>query len=133
MDLRRNSDILSSLVENLKERQLRFKLTDINFVKVIAGIVLKWTDDKVKNIVSQADYLKVVDALIKKPAALASALQDLSTGFKGITLIVDEANIALTITDSTTEAKIDATKEALAILTRLTKQKQAVSYILNLK
>ena len=135
VDLRRNSDILSSLVDNLKERQLRFKLTDFNnaFVKVIAGIVLKWTDDKVKNIVSQADYLKVVDALIKKPAALASVLQDLSTGFKGITLIVDEANIALTITDSTTEAKIDATKEALAILTRLTKQKQAVSYILNLK
>ena len=135
VDLRRNSDILSSLVDNLKERQLRFKLTDFNnaFVKVIAGIVLKWTDDKVKNIVSQADYLKVVDSLIKKPAALASVLQDLSTGFGGITLIVDEANIALTITDSTTEAKIDATKKVLAILTRLTKQKQAVSYILNLK
>ena len=116
VDLRRNSDILSSLVENLKERQLRFKLTD----------------DKVKNIVSQADYL-IVDAVIKKPAALASVLQDLSTDFGGITLIVDEANIALTITDSTTAAKIDATKEALAILTRLTKQKQAVSYILNLK
>jgi len=135
VDLRRNSDILSSLVENLKERQLRFKLTDFNnaFARVITGIVLKWTDGNVKNVVSQADYLKIIDALIKKPAALASVLQDLSTGFGGITLIVDEANIALTITDSTTEAKIDATKEALAILTRLTKQKQAVSYILNLK
>ena len=128
VDLRRNSDILSSLVENLKERQLRFKLTDFNnaLVKVITGIVLKWTDDNVKNVISQADYLKIVDALIKKPAALASVLQDLSTGFGGITLIVDEANIALTITDSTPEAKIVATKEALAILTRLTKQKKAV-------
>ena len=129
VDLRRNSDILGSLVEKLRESQLRFKFTDLNnaFVKVIAGAVLKWTDGKVKDIVSQADYQMVVDALIKKPAALASVLEDLSTGFGGITLIVDEANIALTITDSTTEAKIDATREALAILTRLTKQKQAVS------
>ena len=106
VDLRRNSDILISLVENLFERQLRF--------------------DNVKNVVSQADYLEIIDALIKKPAALAYLLQELSTCFEGITLIVDEANIALTITDSTTEAKIVAAKEALAILTRLTKQKKAV-------
>ena len=84
VDLRRNSDILGSLVEKLRESQLRFKFTDLNnaFVKVIAGAVLKWTEGKVKDIISQADYQMVVGALIKKPAALASVLEDLSAGFR---------------------------------------------------
>ena len=135
VDLRRNSNILGSLVEKLRERRLRFKPTDFNnaIIKFLAGAVLKWTDGKVKDILSQADYQTVVDALIKKPAALASVLDDLSIGYGGITLIVDEANIALTIQDSTTEAKIAATLEALAVFTRLTKQTKTVRYFLQLK
>jgi hypothetical protein len=129
VNLRRNSNILESLIEKLKERQFRFKCTEVNnaFVEIIAEAVLKWTDGKVNSLLSQADYRKVLDALIKKPAALASVLEDLSSSFKGITLIVDEANIALTIKDSTTAAEIKATVEALNIFTRLTKETQAVS------
>ena len=70
----------------------------------------------------------VLDALHMKPAALASVLEDISRGFKGVTLIVDEANIALTIKDSTTAAEIKATTEAtMAIFTRLTKQTNTVT------
>eukprot|EP01036_Dinobryon_divergens_P022094 gene22094-30329_t len=119
VDLRRNSSILGNLVEKLWERRLRYKPTD----KFLAEVFYKWTDGKVEDIVSQADYPMILDALIKKPAALASVLEDISIGYGGVTLILDEANIALTIKDST----IKATIEALALFTRLTKQKQQVS------
>ena len=69
----------------------------------------------------------VLDALIKKPAALATVLYEISVGYKGITLIVDEANIALTVKESTSQAKIEATVEALAVFIRLTKQTKSVS------
>ena len=131
VNLRRNSNILGSLVEKLWERRLRFKLTDFDnaIIKILAGVVYKWTDGKVQDIVNQTDYQMVVDALIKKPAALSSVLEDISIGYGGVTLIVDEANIALTIKDSTTAAEIKATIEALAAFTRLTKETQKVSYI----
>ena len=131
VNLRRNSNILESLLEKLRERRLRFKPTDFDnaFIKILAGVVYKWTDGKVQDIVNQIDYQMVVDALIKKPAALSSVLEDISIGYGGVTLIVDEANIALTIKDSTTAAEIKDTIEALAVFTRLTKETQKVSYI----
>ena len=48
----------------------------------------------------------VLDALIKKPAALATVLYEISVGYKGITLIVDEANIALTVKDSLSRLRL---------------------------
>lgn len=130
VDLRRNSDILGSLIEKLRERRLRYKSTQFSnaIMKVVAGLVYKATDDKLKDILSLTDYQMVLDALIKTPAALASVLDDISSGYGGVTLIIDEANIALTINEFTTAAEIKATREALAIFTRLTKQKQKVSY-----
>ena len=84
-----------------------------------------WQSGKIS---SQADYQMVLDALRMKPAALASVREDISRGFKGVTLIIDEAaNIALTIKDSTTAAEIKATTEAMAIFTRLTKQTNTVT------
>ncbi len=44
-----------------------------------------------------------------------------------ITLVVDEANLALTINDKTSEAKIEQVKAALSLFTRLTKQEKKVS------
>jgi hypothetical protein len=44
-----------------------------------------------------------------------------------ITLVVDEANIALTITDKTSATKIEATKQALALLTTLSKELNKVT------
>ena len=130
VDLRRNSNILGSLVEKLWERRLRYKPTAFNnaIIKFLAELVFKWTDGKVEDIVSRGDYQMVFDALIQKPAALASVLEDISIGYRGVTLIVDEANIALTIKDSTTAAEIKATTEAtMATFTRLTKQTNTVT------
>ena len=133
VNLRRNSDILRSLVEKLWERRLSYKPTDFNnaMLKFLVGIFYKWTDGKVKeNMVSQADYQMVVDAVIKKPAALSCVLEDISIGYDGITLIVDEANIAFTIKDFTTAAEIKAATETLNAFTRLTKETQTVFFII---
>ena len=54
-------------------------------------------EGKLKDIVSLSDYQTFFDAIIKKPGALASVLEDIASGYGGITLIIDEANIALTI------------------------------------
>eukprot|EP01036_Dinobryon_divergens_P030612 gene30612-39882_t len=71
------------------------------------------------------------DSIIKRQEdGLSSVLSELTLVFKGITLIVDEANIALTITGSTTPAEIKATKDALAVFTRLTKQLNKLNVIL---
>ena len=131
VDLRRNSDILGSLIENLRERRLRYKSNQFSntIMKVVSGLVYKATDGKLKDIVSLSDYQMVFEALVKTPAALASVLDDISRGYGGITFIIDEANIALSINEFTTVAEIKATREALAIFTRLTKQKQSVSYL----
>ena len=48
-------------------------------------------------------------------------LSGLVQGLGAITLVVDEANIALKIFDDTSPDKIEAMKEALALFTRLTK------------
>ena len=65
VNLRRNSNILESLVEKLWERRLRFKPTDFDnaIIKILAGVVYKWTDGKVEDIVSRGDYQMVFDAL----------------------------------------------------------------------
>ena len=58
VNLRRNSNILESLVEKLWERRLRFKPTDFDnaIIKILAGVVYKWTDGKVQDIANQIDY-----------------------------------------------------------------------------
>lgn len=57
-------------------------------------------------------------------------LEDLSFGYGGITLIVDEANSAFSMTDFSTEAEIEAALQTFTIFTRLTKETQMVSYFL---
>ena len=48
-------------------------------------------EGKLKDIVSLSDYQTFL------PGALASVLEDIASGYGGIPLIIDEANIALTI------------------------------------
>ena len=45
-----------------------------------------------------------------------------------ITLVVDEANLPLTITDKTSEAKIEQVKAILSLFTTLTKQQKKVKF-----
>ena len=56
---------------------------------------------------------------------LASVLGDIADSYEGITLSVDEANIALTIREHTSATKIEAT---LAVFTKLTKEQKKASH-----
>ena len=75
-------------------------------------------------------FLDIVKTEKDPTSILESLLDDITDNlYSGevITLVVDEANIPLTINDNTSEAKIEQVKASLALFTRLTKQEKKVS------
>ena len=64
--------------------------------------------------------IEILEILLKK------IVQD-SPYYVVITLVVDEANLPLTITDKTSEAKIEQVKAVLSLFTTLTKQQKKVN------
>jgi hypothetical protein len=56
--------------------------------------------------------------------ALKNLMDDIVIAFPNdvITLVLDEANLPLTINDNTSEAKIEQVKETLSLFTSLTKE-----------
>ena len=77
------------------------------------------------------DFNPLLD-LIKEESDPNMVLESLLTGMAGkakmITLVIDEANLPLTIDSDTSETKIEQVKTTLALFTRLTKQERKVSY-----
>ena len=134
INLRGKSDILSGVIEELRVRKLRYRPNQSNdaIVTVIGRVLYGAVAGKLKDIVSLSDYQTFFDAIMKKPDALASVLDEIASGYGGITLIIDEANIALTIKEHTTPAEIKATREALAVFTKLTKEQRQASHFLML-
>ena len=65
--------------------------------------------------------IEILEILLKK------IVQD-SPYYVVITLVVDEANLPLTITDKTSEAKIEQVKAILSLFTTLTKQQKKVKF-----
>lgn len=61
-------------------------------------------------------------------ATLPALLELISTDITP-TLIIDEANLASTINDRTSEAKVDVVKDALSLFTSMTKERKKVSHI----
>ena len=133
INLRGKSDILSGVIEELRVRKLRYRPNQSNdaIVTVIGRVLYGAVAGKLKDIVSLSDYQTFFDAIMKRPDALASVLDDIASGYGGITLIIDEANIALTIKEHTTPAEIKATREALAVFTKLTKEQRQASHFSN--
>jgi hypothetical protein len=58
---------------------------------------------------------------------LPTVLDELAEGLGAITLVVDEANISLTISETTSNDEVKSTKQTLALFTRLTKQTNKVT------
>ena len=83
----------------------------------------------VDSIISDQDFKNYLNIALSKrnPDDLQSVISDLVKNLGSITLVVNEANIALTITDQASEAKIEATKQALALLTTLSKEQNKVN------
>lgn len=133
-NLRDDPSILSCLFKELREYHLKYKSTPFGnaILKTVGGMLLQLSP--LKNIIAPDDFKSIFDAVQEQPSALSTLLNDMATNLGGITVIVDEANLAFTITeDCTTPAQIQDTKNALALFTKLTKENKKASDILFIK
>jgi archaellum biogenesis ATPase FlaH len=102
--------------------------------KVLEAFLTKGIQSKVKiSDKFEVDFSSFLDGAktAKGPVSiLASLLDEMITESPAdiITLIVDEASLALTISDKASEEKIEQVKAALSLFTRLTKQEKKVSF-----
>ena len=100
-----------------------------NFLRFVVRVVMD-TFIKRRGLMGVAktvltDFQTLFENIMKRQDdGLVFVLNELA--FDGITFIVDAANIALTSDDSTNPAKIEETREALSLFTRLTKQETKV-------
>ena len=106
INLRGNPDILSSLIQKLRERRLHNDYNDAVISSILARMFFQSVVEKmtgistkieIKDIINNADFQTFYDTVMKAPTALASVLDEIASGFEGFTLIIDEANIALNI------------------------------------
>jgi hypothetical protein len=71
--------------------------------------------------------MQALSMTVPKSKSLDSLLRDLSTkSDKAITLVVDEANMALAIDDYSSEEKMDQARATLSLFTMLTKEERMV-------
>ena len=118
------SDILTGLIAVLQERRNFYLKSqeESDFFISLAGLAVSFfAEDK-----EYEAFSKVMIALsnnnnVKQP--LKVLIKELLTRVEGnVTLIIDEANIAFTITQNTKEEKVEALKGILAQITHLTKE-----------
>ena len=106
-----------------------------NFVCLLAGkstgksLIVKYLQDQYKEkvfVVNLRQNLNMLKGLIDTLENHESLVTQLTAKFGAITLIIDEANLAFNITSGTSKSEILAAKQALALFTTLTKEKQKV-------
>jgi hypothetical protein len=98
-NLRDDPSILSCLFKELLEYHLKYKSTPFGnaILKTVGGMLLQLSP--VKKITAPDDFKSIFDAVQEQPSALSTLLNDMATNLGGITVIVDEANLAFTITE----------------------------------
>jgi hypothetical protein len=118
VDLRgtEKGDILKELLRVLSKRKSYYiGLADqVKKTTVLALILVGYSE-------ILADFEKILgdeEAVKSLPSLITELVKDRGK----VTLMIDEANIAFTITDDTTPEKIENLKAALAFFTQLTKQ-----------
>ena len=143
VDLRvKGSNILNALLAVLQERKKYYLdmkekqnvKTVITFARALATSIQKGEEfnraaSTIQAILDNVDATQSLEALINELVKSAKC---------GITLVIDESNIAFTITPDTEKSEIKAMKEALALITSLTKQNlkvwiisEYINYIFN--
>ena len=121
-------DILEGLRNVLQERKSYFSKS----VEKTKGVVVPAVGAAMPSVGAAMPLVsKVIEELLKDDDPATKTLSVLVNGLiKGlgnnVTLIIDEANIAFTITDITENADIKSTKAALELFTFLTKEAQKV-------
>ena len=129
VDLRKNSNILEGLIEALRSRQSsqnRFKSAD----RVQAALKMNPTCREM--IEKDPEFDSIAKFLTKNPdpKSLQQILVPLSETLGGITLVIDEANLALSVREQSSAATIESTRSALALFTALTKAENKLNVIL---
>ena len=129
VDLRLYPDILGCLLWTLHDRQqicIKDKIIPLLTDTFSRAIGQFFGDYKMFTEKEFEEKLNV--ALGKRnPGGLKSVIANLVADLGVITLVIDEANIALKITDRTSADDVKATSEALALFTLLTKQEKKVT------
>ena len=109
-------DILKELLRVLTKRKSYYTgLVDQAKKKAVLALILVGYSEIL------ADFEKILGNE-EAVESLPSLITELVKHRGKVTLIIDEANIAFTITDDTTPEKIENLKAALALFTQLTKQ-----------
>jgi hypothetical protein len=132
VNLQSEPNILKGLLSTLRDRQWADLDTQTKMKKLLLNFALV----HVKNILPKDSGLKAED--IDKFISIAQTLSDsvksltvlineLVITLGEITLVIDEANIAFTMSAETSQEKIDATKEALNLFTTITKSQNKVT------
>jgi hypothetical protein len=129
VDLRAHPDILKGLLYTIRDRQMldiKDKAIEIAvnvFSKMVKNFLLIDKDLK------DEEFQKYLNIAFAKSdhKDLATVLKELVEGLGAITLVVDESNISLTISETTSNEEVKSTKQALALFTRLTKQTNKVT------
>jgi hypothetical protein len=129
VDLRIHPDILIGLLWTLRDRQMLDVKDKVK--KIAADVASKVIKQyfSVDEVFTEEDFKKYLKIVLAKrdPEDLQSVINNLVKNLGAITLVIDEANIALTITDKTSADEVKATKQALALFTTLTKQENKVT------
>ena len=135
VNLRKTSNILIGLVTALHDRQRRgigqklmnlFASVFVDFASYYMKMSTKVLKEEfIKDEFDLTAYKKIL-MQEQDPAALPNLIDKLVGKLGAITLVIDEANLALTISESTSAANVEATKEALALFTALTKEERKV-------
>jgi len=128
IDMRKYPGIVQGLVDVLSRSNIEiFKNIAKKAFQAIATISnVKLTDNLILN------GKTILDILLKdgnQDSALATLLENVISDYTydNITLVLDEANLPLTINDRTSEAKIEQVKNTLSLFTTLTKQENKVN------
>ena len=139
VDLRKNSDILTGLIEVLRSRQssqnrLKSAVGDNLPILLRYGVeaALKVNPTGREIIEKNPELDSIANFLIKNPnpKSLQKTVISLSETLGGITLVIDEANIALSVDEQSPQATIESTRSALALFTALTKAENKLNVIL---
>ena len=125
IDLRDNPSIFYGFVESIKKSKNKSWIQGLEafFKRRIQPVI---NNDFEINFSSFLDGIRMVE---EEPiSSMGSLLEEMVAGNPEdiITLIVDEANLALTINEKTSETKIEQVKATLSLFTSLTKQDKKV-------
>ena len=123
VNLRKNKNMLTGLIKTLQSKGfVAIQNIQQGILQATLKIIGKGTGDKV-------DFQQLWDDILGKPKSF-ELFQDIILGLVEslgtVTLIFDEANLALNIDDSTSSEYIESLKDALALFILLTKEELKV-------